>query len=96
MRLQARHLSFRLRTSSNTPSIGTSVVIEFSSQFQWKGCFPSCNLGWRSARANHTIQDKIAIWTAHQQINNEPAVGFFPTPQEDMSCKGLEDYVEAL
>jgi hypothetical protein len=42
-RFQARYLSFRLRTSSNTPSVETSVVIEFSSQLQWKGCFPSCN-----------------------------------------------------
>jgi hypothetical protein len=26
------------------------------------------------------IQDKIAIWAAHEPVKNEPAVGF-PTPQ---------------
>jgi hypothetical protein len=42
-----------------------------------------------------TIQDKIEIWVAHQLVKNEPAVDF-PTPQEDTSCKELEDHVEAL
>jgi hypothetical protein len=42
-----------------------------------------------------TIQDKIAIWSAHQPVKNEPAVDF-PTPQEDMSCKEPEDHAEAL
>jgi hypothetical protein len=36
------------------------------------------------------IQDKIAIWTAHQPVKNEPVVEF-PTPQEEMSCKELEN-----
>jgi hypothetical protein len=48
-RPQTWHLSFWLRTLSNTSSIGTSVIIRFSSQFQWKVCFPSYNPGWRSA-----------------------------------------------
>jgi hypothetical protein len=42
-----------------------------------------------------TLQDKIAIWAAHQPVKNEPAVDF-PTPPVDMSCKDLEDRVEAL
>jgi hypothetical protein len=41
------------------------------------------------------IQDKIAIWTAHQPVKNEPADGF-PIPQGDTSCKEIGDYVEAL
>jgi hypothetical protein len=52
MRLQARHLPFRLCTSSNMPFVGMSVVIRFSGQFQWKWCFPSCNPGWRSTSVN--------------------------------------------
>jgi hypothetical protein len=43
MELQARHPSFQLRISSNTPSVETSVVIGFSGQFQWKWHFPSCD-----------------------------------------------------
>jgi hypothetical protein len=42
-----------------------------------------------------TIQDKIAIWTTHQSVKNEPVLDF-PTPQEDMSCKELEGHTEAL
>jgi hypothetical protein len=41
------------------------------------------------------IQDKIAIWPAHQPVKNKPAVDF-PTPQEDMSCKEIEDHAEVL
>jgi hypothetical protein len=51
--------------------------------------------GWSSAWEICTIQDKIATWAAHQPVKNETAVEF-PTPQEDMSRKGLEDYAEAL
>jgi hypothetical protein len=51
-RPQARYLSFRLRISSTTPSVGTSVIIGFSGQFQWKGHFQSYNHGWRSAWVN--------------------------------------------
>jgi hypothetical protein len=40
------------------------------------------------------IQDKIAIWAAHQLVKKESAVGF-STPQEGRYME-LEDHVEAL
>jgi hypothetical protein len=42
-----------------------------------------------------TIQDKIAKWAAHQPVMNGPVLDF-STPQEDTSCKELEDHAEAL
>jgi hypothetical protein len=52
MKLQGQRLSFRLHTSSNTPSVGKRVIIGFSDQFQWKRQFPSGYPGWRSAWVN--------------------------------------------
>jgi hypothetical protein len=49
-----------LHTLSNTSSVGTSVVIEFSGQFQWKGCFPSCN-SWLEKRLGEPAQFKTRL-----------------------------------
>jgi hypothetical protein len=93
-RLQARYPSFQLRTSSNTSSVETSVVVGFLGQFQWTWRFPSCN-SWLQKRLGEpdTIQDKIAICVAHQPIKNEPVIDF-PTPQGDTSYKELENHAE--
>jgi hypothetical protein len=42
-----------------------------------------------------TMQDNIAILAPHQPVKNELTVGF-PTPQEDTSCKELEDPASSL
>jgi hypothetical protein len=60
-----------------------------------KGIFHLAILAGGAPGRTGIIQDKIAIWAAHQPVKNELAVGF-PTPQEDTSCKELEDHVEAL
>jgi hypothetical protein len=83
-RPQARYLSFRLRNSSNTPSVGMSVIIGFSGQFQWKGRFPYYNPGWRSTWANRhnsrqdynlgsssTIQKRTGGWFSNNTSGKE-------------------------
>jgi hypothetical protein len=73
-----------------------SVIIEFSGQLQWKGHFHPAILAGEAPGRISIIQDKIAIWVAHQPVKNEPAVGFFSNTTKIHGCKGLEDYTEAL
>jgi hypothetical protein len=66
-------------------------VIGFLGQFQWKRALPLLQfLVGEAPRQTGTIQDKIVIWAAHQPVKNESVVEF-STPQEDSSCKELED-----
>jgi hypothetical protein len=56
-----------------------------------EGVFPILQfLAGEAPRWTDTNQYKITIWAAHQPVKNELAVEFL-TPQEDTSCKELED-----